>query len=106
MPGFLLHVGASVQCAHGGQAMPTTPNPRVTVMGQPIVLMPNPYTVAACPFNVGGGPSPCVTAQWTTGATRITSNGVPVLLLDSQAVCAPNGTPLLIVSTQTKVTGL
>ena len=26
MPGFLLHVGATVLCAHGGQAQPTAPN--------------------------------------------------------------------------------
>jgi hypothetical protein len=35
----------------------------------------------------------------------VTSNGQPVLLLDSQAVCAPNGTPLTITVTQTRVTG-
>ena len=39
MPGFLLHVGATVLCAHGGQAQPTVPNPRVTVSGQPIVML-------------------------------------------------------------------
>jgi hypothetical protein len=32
--------------------------------------------------------------------------GMPVLLLDSQAVCTPNGTPLLITLTQTRVTGI
>ena len=37
MPGYLLHVGATVICAHGGQAQPTLPNPRVKVMGQPVV---------------------------------------------------------------------
>ena len=105
MPGFLLHVGATVMCAHGGQAQPTVPNPRVTVSGQPIVLQPAPFTVAGCPFNVSGAPSPCVTASWVTGATCITSNGQPVLLLDSQAICAPNGTPLMIAATQTRVTG-
>lgn len=105
MPGFLLHLGATVQCAHGGQAIPTVTNPRVTVMGQPIVMQPSPYTIAGCPF-APGGPMPCVTAQWITAATRITSNGLPVLLLDSQAICTPNGTPLMIVSTQTKVTGI
>jgi hypothetical protein len=31
---------------------------------------------------------------------------MPVLLLDSQAICAPNGTPLLILATQTNVTGM
>ncbi|MCB0585532.1 MAG: hypothetical protein KDD06_09450 [Phaeodactylibacter sp.] len=106
MPGFLLHVGATVQCAHGGTATPSSPNPRVTVMGQPIVLQPAPYLVAGCPFNVSSAPSPCVTANWVTGSTRITSNGMPVLLLDSQAICAPNGTPLIIAATQTRVTGM
>jgi uncharacterized Zn-binding protein involved in type VI secretion len=106
MPGFLLHFGATVQCAHAGQAMPTVTNPRVTVSGQPIVTQPNPYTIAGCPFNVSGSPVPCVTAQWVSGATRILSNGMPVLLFDSQAICTPNGTPLLIIATQTRVNGM
>jgi uncharacterized Zn-binding protein involved in type VI secretion len=94
-----------VQCAHGGQAQPTVTSTRVTVSGQPIVTQAAPYTIAGCSFNVSGAPVPCVTAQWVTGATRVTSDGLPVLLLDSQAICVPNGTPALIVSTQTKVTG-
>lgn len=104
MPGFLLHVGATVLCAHGGQAQPTLPNPRVTVSGQPTVTLAAPYVVAGCalPPNAGG---PCVTAQFTTAATRLTSNGQPLLLLDSQAICTPTGTPLLIVATQTRATG-
>ena len=105
MPGFLLHAGATVLCAHAGQAQPTVPNPRVLVGGQPTVTQPNPYVVAGCPFVAGTVPSPCVTAQWVTGATRILSNGMPLLLFDSQAICAPNGTPLLILITQTRVTG-
>jgi hypothetical protein len=103
LPGFLLHVGATVLCAHGGQAQPTAPNPRVLVNGQPSVLMTPPYAVDGCPFAPGGVPTPCVTAQWMTAATRASSNGQPVLLLDSQAVCVPNGTPLVIVATQTRV---
>jgi hypothetical protein len=106
MPGFFLHVGATVLCAHAGQAQPTVPNARVLVTGQPTVTMTAPYVVAGCPFNVGGGPSPCITAQWVTGATRVTSNGQPLLLLDSQAICAPNGTPLIIAVTQTRVTAI
>jgi uncharacterized Zn-binding protein involved in type VI secretion len=85
--------------------MPTSPNPRVLVSGMPIVMQPAPYTVAGCPFNVSGAPSPCVTAQWVTAAVRVTSNGMPVLLMDSQAICAPNGTPLMILSAQTRVIG-
>lgn len=105
MPGPLLHVGATVLCAHAGQAQPTAPNPRVLVSGQPIVTQPTLYSIAGCPFNVSGAPSPCVTAQWVTGATRVLSNGVPVLLMDSQAICAPNGTPLLPVVAQIRVIG-
>ena len=104
MPGFLLHVGATVICAHGGQAQPTAPNPRVLVGGQPTVTMSAPYTVAGCslPPNAGG---PCVTAQWVTAATRVLSNGVPLLLQDSRSVCAPTGTPLSVVVMQVRVKG-
>lgn len=105
MPGFLLHQGAGVLCAHAGQAQPTAPNPRVRVAGQLVVTQAAPYTVAGCPFNVSGAPSPCLTAQWVTAALRVRVSGQPVLLQDSQAICAPNGTPLTIVMTQTRVRG-
>jgi hypothetical protein len=105
MPGLLLHVGATVLCAHAGQAQPTAPNPRVLVGGQPVVTQVAPYTIAGCPFNVTGSPVPCVTAQWVTGAVRVLAGGQPVLLQDSQAVCMPNGTPVTIVVTQVRVRG-
>ena len=105
MPGFLLHVGATVMCMHGGQAQPTLPNPRVLVGGQPIVTQPTPYVVAGCPFVPPGGNGPCVTAQWVVGAARVFASGAPVLLQTGQAVCAPTGTPLNIILTQTRVTG-
>ena len=103
MPGFVLHQGAVVLCAHGGQATPTVPSPSVTITGMPVTTFGAPYVVAGCPF-VPPAPGPCVTAQWITFSTRVTTNGQPLLLLDSQAICAPTGTPLLIVSTQTRVT--
>jgi hypothetical protein len=107
MPGFLLHLGATVQCAHAGQAQPTATNPRVTVSGQPIVTMASLYTVAGCTFPPPPSANgPCVTAQWVKGATRVFASGQPVLLLDSQAICAPTGTPLLVLATQTRVTGM
>lgn len=107
MPGFLLHLGAQVICAHGGQAQPTAPVPRVLVSGQPVTTITGPYVVAGCalpPPPAGNGP--CLTAQFVTSATRITVNGVPPLLLDSQAVCVPSGTPLMIVQTQARATGM
>lgn len=93
-------------CAHAGQATPTVPNPRVTVSGQPTVLLSAPYVVAGCPFNISGAPSPCVTAQWIVGTTRVTSNGQPLVVQSSQAICTPNGTPLMIVMTQTRVSAM
>lgn len=106
MPGFLVHLGATVLCSHAGQAQPTVPNPRVLVSGQPTVTIASPYVVAGCalpPPPAGNGP--CVTGQFITAATRVTSNGQPLLLLDSQAICVPSGTPLIIAATQTRVTG-
>ena len=107
MPGFLLHQGATVLCAHAGQAQPTVPNPRVLVGGMPTVTIAAPYVVAGCtmpPPSAGNGP--CVTAQFVSSATRVFSNGQPLLLMDSQAVCAPTGTPLMILLTQVRVTGM
>jgi hypothetical protein len=107
MPGFLLHFGATVLCAHAGQAQPTVVNPRVLVSGQPTVTIAAPYVVAGCalpPPPAANGP--CITAQFVTAATRVTSNGQPLLLLDSQAICAPTATPLIIAVTQTRVTAM
>ncbi|HEX8229993.1 MAG TPA: hypothetical protein VF826_11870 [Chloroflexia bacterium] len=107
MPGFLLHVGATVLCSHAGQAQPTTPNPRVLVSGQPTVTLPTVYVVAGCtlpPPSAANGP--CVTAQWVTSATRLFSNGVPLLLQDSMSVCVPSGTPLIPTVTQVRVSGM
>ncbi|HEY0063208.1 MAG TPA: PAAR-like protein [Telluria sp.] len=106
MPGYLLHMGATVLCAHGGQAQATAPNPRVTVSGQAVVTQSAPHMVAGCtmpPPTAGNGP--CVTAQWVTGALRVKAGGMPVLLQDSQATCVPTGTPLNIVVTQVRVKG-
>ncbi len=107
MPGFLIHVGASVLCAHAGQAQATAPNPRVTVSGQPTVTLAAPWLVAGCALPPPPGANgPCISAQFVTAATRVTSSGQPLLLFDSQAICAPTGTPLLIVASQTRVSAM
>jgi hypothetical protein len=107
MPGFLVHVGATVQCAHlPGRAQPTLPSLRVKInMGQQMVTQAFPYAVVGCSLPpVAGGP--CVAAQFVSASTRLVSDGQAVLLADSQAVCAPTGTPLLIIATQTRVRGM
>jgi hypothetical protein len=104
MPGFLLHLGAQVLCAHGGTATPPVTNPRVLVSGTPTAPMPSPYLVAGCalpPPPAANGP--CVTAPWTTGTVRVLSSGQPLAVMGGTATCAPTGTPLLLVSAQTRV---
>lgn len=100
MPAPILHMGATVTCAHGGQAVPTMPSPRVMVSGQPITTIAAPYTVAGCAFVPTAGNGPCVTGQWTVGAVRVTSLGQPVVIMSGVAVCAPTGTPLMPVVAQ------
>jgi hypothetical protein len=108
MPGFLLHLGATVTCSHSGQAKPGTTNPRLLVSGQQTVTIKSFYDITSgCtmpPPPSGNGP--CKTAQFTSAATRVSSNGQALLLSDSQATCAPTGTPLVIFMTQTRVTGI
>jgi hypothetical protein len=102
MPGFLLQVGATVMCAHGGQAVPTVPNPRVLLSGAPSVTMAAPWLVAGCAL-VPPAPGPCVTAQWIVGTSRVTSNGQPLLTQTSVSICTPTATPLLPLVAQTRV---
>jgi hypothetical protein len=106
MPGQLLHLGATVFCQHGGQAMPVTPFPRVRVSGQPILLQTTPYTIVGCSFVPPAGNGPCITAQWTTAALRVKANGIPVLLSDSQALCVPTSTGLNVAVVQPRVKGV
>jgi hypothetical protein len=106
MPGFLLHQGASVQCVHGGDAQPTAASPRVTLSGHPAVTIASAYAIAGCadpPPPAGNGP--CVTAAFVTAAKRMLIMGQPALLQDSQSICQPTGTPLLILATQQRVRG-
>ena len=94
-------------CLHAGQAMPVTTNPRVLLSGQPVATLASMYSIVGCtmpPPTAGNGP--CITAQFITSALRVIAGGVPVLLLDSQAVCVPTGTPLMITLTQVRVTGM
>jgi len=102
MPGPILHMGAVVTCAHGGQAMPTTPSPRVMVSAMPAATIAAPYAVAGCAFAPPAGNGPCVTAQWVVGAVRVTSMGQPLVIMAGVSICAPTGTPLLPVSAQTR----
>jgi len=102
MPGPVVPLGATVICAHAGQATPVAPFPRVLAGGQPVVTLTSPYLVAGCPFPpVSGGP--CVTAQWVAGSTRVLAGGAPLVIQTGTAVCAPTGVPLIVLVAQPRV---
>lgn len=102
MPGPILHLGAVVTCAHGGQAVPTAPVPRVLVSTQPVATIAAPYAIAGCPF-VPPAAGPCVTGQWVVGALRVFAMGQPVAIQAGVSVCAPTGTPMLPSVVQPRV---
>lgn len=103
MPAPILHMGATVLCAHGGQATPTVPSPRIMLSGMPAATIAAPYVVAGCAFVPPAGNGPCVTAQWTVGSVQVLADGQPLALLTGVAVCVPTGTPLMPVQAQLRV---
>jgi len=103
MPGPVLHLGATVNCSHGGQATPSAPIARVTVSGQAVATIAAPYAVAGCGFVPPGGNGPCITGQWSSGATRVSVLGQPVAIQAGTSTCVPTGTPLVPVTAQTRV---
>jgi len=102
MPGPIVHLGATVLCGHAGTATPTSPFPRVTVGGQPVVTLTTQYVVAGCGLTGSGSP-PCLTGQWVVGAARVLAGGVPVAVQSGSSVTTPTGTPMLPVVVQPRV---
>lgn len=119
MPGYLLTMSCVVTCAHGGQAKPTAPNPRVKINGTPVPMSSPPFMVAGCPMVIpplaGPGPTPCISAIFLppTMTLRVKSMGQPLLCQSSMtgpAITTPPSppVPLLPVSFagQTRVKGM
>lgn len=104
MPGFLLHTGAVVRCAHQAPAVIAPSQTRVLVSGQPVTTMASQIAVVGCPFNVAGVPHPCVTVQWLLPAARVLLSGQPAAVVPSPGngpgLClaadkAPQGPPVV-----------
>jgi len=102
MPGPVVHLGATITCAHAGQATPTAPFPRVMVSGQPVVTLSTPYVVAGCALT-GSPTPPCVTGQWIVGAVRVLAGGTPVAVQSGSSITTPTGTPMLPLVVQPRV---
>ena len=102
MPGPIVHLGATVMCAHAGTAMPASPFPRVMVSGQPVVTLTTQYVIAGCALT-GTPTPPCVTGQWVVGAVRVTAGGVPVAIQTGSSITTPTGSPMLPLVVQPRV---
>lgn len=107
MPGFILDAGATIMCPHGGQVTVVPRATRASLGGQPPLLVDDVATIAACPLNIAGAPSPCLRVQWQMPATRVTIESSPVLLSSSVGLClntggAPQGTAI-VTGFQTRV---
>lgn len=101
MPGFIVHDGATVNCEHLGNAKPIVASMRVFVSGKGICTIGTAYSVAGCGLTGTSAP-PCVAAAFTDGATRVASEGLAVVLDDSESACVSSGGELIVVLTQTR----
>ena len=117
MPGFLLHVGAVMQCTHVGPCTIAPSQPRVVVSGQPVATMASVIAVAGCPFQIptpgGPKPQPCVLVKWLMPSTRFLVGGQPAALVPAPGpgpgICQsieqiPQGPPN-VVTVQPRVMG-
>lgn len=109
MPGQVLTTSSTIICTHGGQAILSTANAKVSVDNAPALLESDIHPVVGCPFTVGTKYSPCIRIEWTAGAAKVTINETKVLVSSSIGKCingegAPQGVAS-IINTQTKVTG-
>lgn len=106
MPGPVLTVASSVQCAHLGTCKAVNPVPQVKINGQAVVALTTTYTVSACqaPTMSGGNLPVCVTAQFTMAPSKNVLTRLGALLVGaSNGTSAPNGTPLVVIPEQIKV---
>lgn len=99
----LLTGSSTLMCPHGGTVM-ALPGQTRALATSPLLRASDTFTVAGCPFSVGGVLSPCVSVQWVQAAARVRAGGAFVLNEASVGLClaatqAPQGT-VLVLSTQ------
>lgn len=105
----LLTTQSSVACSHGAPALLVTSNARVSADSGPVLLETDVHTVTGCPFTIGTKYSPCVTIQWSAGATQVSIGGTAALTESSVGECksAEGSTQgvAMVQTTQSKADG-
>jgi uncharacterized Zn-binding protein involved in type VI secretion len=97
-------------CPHGIPVTIAATGAKVLIMGTPVARIGDMGTIAGCPFTVPGpSPQPCLVAEFTKGSAKVSSGGIPVLLVNpsdlSKSGQIPNG-PVVWSGPQTKVIAL
>lgn len=87
MPGNILTTASNIMCPHGGRAMLTTSNTKSSALAALALLETDVHPVMGCPFTIGLKYSPCVRIEWSAGASQVTVNGTPVLVMSSVGKC-------------------
>jgi hypothetical protein len=99
MPGYLLHVNATMSCPHQGKVNSAASYQGVKVGNQAVVTMSDQFPIAGCTFTIPGPkPQPCMKVTWLMAATKVKVKGKAVVLVDSQGLCQtadqiPQGPP-------------
>ncbi|HZM49630.1 MAG TPA: hypothetical protein VFE68_04030 [Vicinamibacteria bacterium] len=104
----LLTTASVLLCPHGGMVSVISANARSTAQAA-LARSSDTFTIAGCPFNIAGGPHPCVRVQWMVSATRVKAVGDLALNTNSVGLClAADGAPqgaVMIQATQPRGSG-
>lgn len=80
--------GTMVNCPHAIPATIPATGAQVLIDGTPAAVQGDKGLVAGCPFTLPNGkPQPCATAEFTKAATKVTTGGKPVLLMNMSDLC-------------------
>jgi hypothetical protein len=105
MPAPVLVLSSTVTCAHLGKGQPSPLSPKLKINGEAVALLTTQYTITGCtlPAATSGGSPPCLTGTFTVGATKVTSDAQPLLIVGSTGTSVPNGTPMITAPSQPKI---
>lgn len=106
--GAILTTNSIIMCPHGGQAILSTANVRVSTTNSFWLLDEDVHIITGCPFFRGTIYSPCVRIEWSSGSHRTTVNTTSVLNRESIGMCYSAGNVLqgtaIIVNSQISAT--
>lgn len=108
MSDLIVTLGTSISCPHAIPAVIAASGSKLLVVGTPAAMQGDTATVSGCPFTIPGPKAqPCVTAELTKTAAKVTSGGVAVLLVNPSDLCksadqVTNG-PITWAAPQSKV---